>query len=88
VDRKTPFPPFTFEKCTLTGRRVVTDLSRGKLSVQDQEGWKELCAQAAIEQDPKRLLELVQEINRMLAEKQNRLNNQQTIGIEHLSPRR
>jgi hypothetical protein len=32
------------------------------------EHWKELCALAAVEQDPKRLLELVNEINRLLEE--------------------
>jgi hypothetical protein len=36
------------------------------------EHWKELCAQAAVEQDPARLIELVQEINRLLAEKDPR----------------
>ena len=30
--------------------------------------WKELCAKAAVEQDPKRLLELVREINGILEE--------------------
>ena len=30
--------------------------------------WKELCALASVEQDPKRLLELVQEITRLLDE--------------------
>ena len=34
----------------------------------DPEKWKELCAQAAVEHDPQRLLELVQEINRILGE--------------------
>jgi len=29
----------------------------------DTEKWKELCAKAAVETDPKRLLELVQQIN-------------------------
>ena len=29
----------------------------------DSEKWKELCAKAAVEQDPQRLLELVQQIN-------------------------
>jgi hypothetical protein len=38
------------------------------------ELWKELCAQAAIEQDSQKLLELVKEINRLLDEKQERLN--------------
>ena len=32
----------------------------------DPEKWKELCAQAAVEKDPKHLLELVEEINRIL----------------------
>jgi hypothetical protein len=30
------------------------------------EGWIALCARAAVEQDPKKLLELVSEINRLL----------------------
>ena len=33
-----------------------------------QNRWRELCAQAAVEKDPKRLLELVEEINRILEE--------------------
>jgi hypothetical protein len=32
----------------------------------DQDKWKELCAKAVVEQDPKRLLELVEEINQIL----------------------
>ena len=35
----------------------------------------QLCEQAAVEQDPKKLLELVREINRMLEEKQGRLQS-------------
>ncbi len=35
----------------------------------DPEKWKELCAEAAVEQDPERLLKLVQEINRILEER-------------------
>lgn len=38
-----------------------------------RELWQELCAQAADEQDPERLLELVKEINRLLEEKEQRL---------------
>jgi hypothetical protein len=38
------------------------------------ELWQKLCEQAAVEQDPKRLLELVKEIDRILGEKQDRLN--------------
>jgi hypothetical protein len=37
-----------------------------------KERWMELCAQAAEEQNPARLLELVEEINRLLDEKINR----------------
>jgi hypothetical protein len=40
------------------------------------ERWRELCEQAAKEQDANRLMELVREINRMLAEKEERLQNQ------------
>jgi hypothetical protein len=42
--------------------------------VEDIERWKkELCALASIEQDPDKLLVLVQEINRLLEEKEARL---------------
>jgi hypothetical protein len=37
------------------------------------ERWTELCRQASIERDPKKLLQLVTEINRLLAERQARL---------------
>jgi hypothetical protein len=36
--------------------------------------WHELCEQAANEQDPQKLLELVREINDLLEAKQKRLN--------------
>ena len=38
-----------------------------------RERWQILCEQAAIEQDPERLLELTAEINRLLLEKEERL---------------
>ena len=38
-----------------------------------KERWMELCAQAAIEQDPVKLMELLGEINRLLEEKERRL---------------
>jgi hypothetical protein len=38
-----------------------------------RETWMHLCEQAAIEQDADKLLALVNEINRMLEEKENRL---------------
>jgi len=40
-----------------------------------KERWKELCEQAAVEQDPKKLYELIIEINRLLDEKYNRLQS-------------
>jgi hypothetical protein len=38
-----------------------------------KERWMQLCAQAAVEQDPQKLIELVQEINALLEEKEHRL---------------
>lgn len=38
-----------------------------------KERWQELCKQAAVEQDPMRLLALCVEINRILEEKEQRL---------------
>jgi hypothetical protein len=38
------------------------------------ERWIALCAQAAVEQDPKKLLELVSEINRLLDARKKRLS--------------
>jgi hypothetical protein len=42
---------------------------------ESNERWKELCEQAAVEQDPLKLLELTREIDRLLAKKQNRLDH-------------
>jgi hypothetical protein len=42
-----------------------------------KERWMQLCEQASIEQDPKRLMKLVGEIARMLAEKEQRLQRQE-----------
>jgi hypothetical protein len=44
-------------------------------NVQTAEKWVALCAQAAVEQDPRKLLELVSEINRLLDNRRNRLSN-------------
>jgi hypothetical protein len=35
-----------------------------------KECWTELCRQASVEKDPRKLLQLVTEINRLLAERQ------------------
>lgn len=38
-----------------------------------KERWLELCGQAAVEQDPKKLMLLVKEINDLLEQKERRL---------------
>jgi hypothetical protein len=40
------------------------------------EHWQQLCAQAATEQDPQKLMDLVKEIDRLLGEKQDQLNRE------------
>ena len=42
----------------------------------DEERWRELCKQASVEKDPKKMLELIKEINRLLDEKQARLESE------------
>jgi hypothetical protein len=39
----------------------------------NKERWEELCAQAATERDPEKLLELITEINKLLTAKRLRL---------------
>jgi hypothetical protein len=39
---------------------------------EQHERWIELCKQAETEQDPKKLMDLVTEINRLLQEEENR----------------
>jgi hypothetical protein len=41
----------------------------------DKERWLELCEQAALEQDAKKLISLITEINRLLEEKRRRLQD-------------
>jgi hypothetical protein len=43
------------------------------MDMQDEEKWTDLCRQASVERDPKKLLQLVTEINRLLAERTARL---------------
>jgi hypothetical protein len=44
--------------------------------MRDKERWEELCQQAAVEPDPKKLMGLVEEISRLLKEKEERLRRQ------------
>ena len=46
------------------------------------ELWQTLCAQAALEQDPVKLLALVKEIERLLSEKMDRLKPVSADGDE------
>lgn len=41
-----------------------------------KERWMQLCEQAAVEQDEQKLMVLIQEINRLLEEKEQRLHRQ------------
>lgn len=47
-----------------------------------KERWQKLCQQAVEEQDPARLLELAEEINRLLGEKEEPLNRQRVDSIK------
>jgi hypothetical protein len=41
-----------------------------------RQTWQKLCEQAAIEQDPERLMALIEEINQLLLAKEKRLQQQ------------
>ena len=43
---------------------------------QIEERWETLCEQAASEQDPVRLMELIEQVNRLLKDKEDRLAKQ------------
>jgi hypothetical protein len=43
------------------------------------EEWRNLCEQAAVEQDPQKLLALTKKINDLLLGKQHRLNGETSI---------
>ena len=51
-----------------------------------KERWQELCEQAAVEQDPIRLLQLAEEINRLLLEKEKRLVRKEVAAIKENRP--
>ena len=44
------------------------------------ERWRELCQQAAVEQDSQKLLQLIREINQLLEAKDRRLQRQRAAG--------
>jgi hypothetical protein len=47
------------------------------------EHWMQLCKQASVEQDPKKLMQLIAEINRLLQEKERRLMNLRGISARN-----
>jgi len=57
---------------------VEPDTASGGWAMQGNERWKDLCEQASKEQDPKKLHELIREINDLLEAKEARLK-----GIPH-----
>jgi hypothetical protein len=55
-------------------RTVSSILARRRgAAMKDREKWMELCRQASVEQDPRKLLELTAEIIRLLDDKEDRL---------------
>lgn len=45
-----------------------------------KERWQRLCEQASSEQDPDRLMVLIREIDKLLADKEQRLQQQRAAG--------
>jgi hypothetical protein len=51
------------------------------------EQWRALCEQAAVEQDPQKLMQLTEQINRLLEEKEQQLRQQHaSTDTARLSP--
>jgi hypothetical protein len=48
---------------------------------ENRERWLELCLQAANEQDEKKFMALIQQINRLLDKKEERLRDQKKDGL-------
>ncbi|PYX80199.1 MAG: hypothetical protein DMG70_24465 [Acidobacteria bacterium] len=55
--------------------RDICDSTKGEQA----DPWMELCKQAAVEQDPKKLLEFTDEINRLLKEKEQLDNKRSEV---------
>jgi hypothetical protein len=55
-----------------------TDWRHSTMQGKVKEDWLQLCEQVAIEQDTDRMIELVRELNRMLEEKEQRLDRKQS----------
>jgi DNA-binding transcriptional regulator GbsR (MarR family) len=66
---------FNIEHLPKEACRKICCVGGGRLVQENKERWRELCEQAEKEQDPQKLMELVREINRLLAAKRNRLEH-------------
>ena len=44
-----------------------------------REIWMHLCEQAAVEQDPDKLMDLIKQINQLLEEKERRLKGESSV---------
>jgi hypothetical protein len=51
-----------------------------------KERWLELCQRAAVEQDPKKLMELIRQIDTLLQEKRDRLTRRQPLQTSSEKP--
>ena len=51
-----------------------------------KELWEQFCEQAAVEQDPEKLIQLVKEINRMLEERETSLKRREEKKSNEISP--
>jgi hypothetical protein len=60
---------------------IVSSQSRGGFVQDTTERWKQLCAQAAIEKDPHKFLELIREINDLLEAKRLRLSDKKVDSL-------
>ena len=49
-----------------------------------KEQWRKLCEQAAVEQDPEKLLQLAKEISALLDQKEQRLHHARTIELPNV----
>lgn len=58
--------------CDITHSTGLSSFVECSMPYEKRERWIELCKQAETEQDPKKLMELVTEINRLLQEEENR----------------
>ena len=61
------------------GARYREAENQGLMQGANKDKWLQLCAQAAVEQNPRRLLELTRQINELLSGKQHRLDSQATM---------